>query len=109
MTFVRIWRFRAVAETVSEFREAYAPAGPWARLFAGAPGYLGTELLESATDATTFVTIDRWESEEAWTAFLTRQSKEYAALDARCAGLTVEETEIGAFRMATAGSEPERR
>ena len=100
MTFIRIWRFRALAERVEEFREAYGPAGDWARLFKSVPGYLGTELLESATDRSAFVTIDRWESEEAWTGFLAQRSETYAALDARCAGLTVEETEIGAFRVA---------
>jgi len=95
--FVRIWQFRARADKTTEFRDAYGPGGAWAMLFRRGPGYLGTELFESTTDATTYITVDRWESAEAWQAFLCAWSEDYAALDERCGALTVTEAEIAVF------------
>ena len=100
--FVRIWRFRAQAGKAAEFRDAYGPGGAWALLFLRGSGYLGTELYESTTEAATFLTVDRWESAEAWEAFLRAWPEDYAALDEMCERLTATEAEIGAFR--TAGS-----
>lgn len=96
--FVRIWLFRARPDKAAEFRAAYGSPGAWASLFRRAPGYLGTELLESTTDPTTYLTVDRWESAEAWAAFLRAWPEEYAALDRRCESLTAAEEEVGAFR-----------
>jgi len=76
--FVLIWRFRALAGKAAEFRDAYGPGGAWA-LFGRGAGYLGTELFESATDAATYLTVDRWESAEAWQEFLQAWPEDYAA------------------------------
>jgi heme-degrading monooxygenase HmoA len=95
---VRIWQFRTLPDRAGEFRAAYGPAGPWAALFRRAAGYLGTELLESVTDPNTFLTMDRWDSDESWAAFLRAWGEDYAELDRRCESLTVEELEIGVFR-----------
>jgi len=92
-----LWRFRARAEKVDEFRRVYAGDGDWARLFARAPGYRGTELLEDVDGPRTFVVIDRWESREAYERFRSEFSVEYVALDEACCELTEEETEIGRF------------
>ena len=94
---VRIWQFRARPDKRAEFLAAYGAAGAWATLFGRAAGYLGTELLESATDPTLYVTVDRWESAEAWAAFLESWSEAYAALDQQCESLTSAEVEVGAF------------
>jgi heme-degrading monooxygenase HmoA len=95
--FVRIWQFRTAPEHAAEFRRVYGGDGDWAQLFRRAVGYRSTELLESTTDPHTFVTIDRWDSEEAWKTFLERWRERYDALDARCAALTLGETELGTF------------
>jgi heme-degrading monooxygenase HmoA len=95
--FVRIWQFRARPEKAGEFQTVYGSSGAWAQLFGRAAGYLGTELLESATDSATFLTVDRWESAEAWAAFLSAWPEEYAALDRQCEPLTVVEMEVGTF------------
>jgi heme-degrading monooxygenase HmoA len=97
--FVRIWQFRARADKTTEFRECYAPGGAWAVLFRRGGGYLGTELFASTTDAATFITVDRWESTEAWQAFLRAWSEDYSALNEMCGELTVAEVELGAFRV----------
>jgi hypothetical protein len=65
--FVRIWQFRVAPEKADEFRRVY------------------------------FLTIDRWDSAEAWAAFRRAWGDEYAALDRRCQELTVAEGEIGTF------------
>ena len=103
--FVRIWRFQARPDRLTEFRSAYGALGEWARLFRRARGYLGTELLESITDPTAYVTVDRWESAEAWEAFLRAWRDDYAALDRRCEPLTLAEAEVGTFQ-APAGAAP---
>ena len=44
-----------------------------------------------------YVTIDRWESEEAYRAFRARFAGEHDAVDRACEALTVEETPLGAY------------
>lgn len=95
--FVRIWQFRVQPEKVAEFRAAYGTDGSWVQLFRRVAGYLGTDLLESTSEPNTFVTFDRWESAEAWAAFLRAWGEDYATLDHRCDGLSIEEVEWGAF------------
>lgn len=97
--FIRLWQFRTSPEQAARFRTVYGPGGPWASLFGNEPGFLGTELLESATDPTTFLTLDRWASREAWEAFRARWSEEYGALDRECEDLTISELEIGSFQV----------
>jgi heme-degrading monooxygenase HmoA len=96
--FIRIWQFRVASEKADEFREVYGPDGAWATLFRRETGFLGTELLHSTTHPNIFLTLDRWISPEAWAAFLRTWGDEYAALDRRCAGLSVSEGEIGTFQ-----------
>jgi heme-degrading monooxygenase HmoA len=96
--FVRIWQFRVPSEKADEFREVYGSAGAWATLFRREAGFLGTELLNSTTHPNIFVTIDRWISPEAWAAFLRAWGDEYAAMDRRCAELSVAQGEIGSFQ-----------
>jgi heme-degrading monooxygenase HmoA len=96
--FLRVWQFRVPSEKADEFREVYGPAGAWAQLFRRDAGFLGTELLHSAIHPNIFLTVDRWDSEESWAAFLRAWGEEYSALDRSCALLTVAEGEIGTFQ-----------
>jgi heme-degrading monooxygenase HmoA len=95
--FVRIWQFHTKADCEAGFRATYGSLGAWAELFRRGAGYLGTELLESTADPTIYITVDRWESAEAWQAFLREWSEDYDALDRTCEELTLDEAEIGAF------------
>ena len=87
-------RWNVPTEHVVAFRAAYGSDGDWARLFARADGYLGTELL---FDGVRHLTIDRWRTRADFEAFKARYSAEYEALDARCDALTGSETRLGAF------------
>jgi heme-degrading monooxygenase HmoA len=95
--FIVIWRFEVAEEKVAAFEAAYGPEGVWARLFRSSPEYHGTELLRDAYVPGTYLTIDRWSSEEAYRAFRKEHDAEYEALDRECDALTGRETRIGAF------------
>lgn len=112
--FVRIWQFRVSTDKADEFRAVYSSDGEWARLFQRETAFLGTELLQSTTHPNIFLTIDRWDSAEAWAAFLRAWGDEYAALDRRCQEWTFAEGEIGTFgavpeSLVPTGQVPKRR
>ena len=94
--YLIVWKFQILPERRSEFLRRYASEGEWSRLFARAMGWQGTTLvaLEGTTDI--FLTIDRWESLDAWHRFRADFATEYEALDLACAGLTLMEERVGA-------------
>ena len=92
---VILWRFRARPGREADFERAYGDDGLWSRLFRQSEGYLGTELMRG-TDGT-YLTIDRWSTEDAYRAFKDLEAVRYAELDAHCEALTVEETWLGAI------------
>lgn len=82
-------------ERLAAFEKIYGSQGAWAELFRKEKGYLGTELLRDSTHPQRYITIDRWTSPEAYESFLSQWKSEYARLDARCEGLTAQETLLG--------------
>lgn len=99
--YATVWEFRVRADRREEFERDYGPGGSWAQLFRQAAGYVGTELLRDRSDALRYLTIDRWTSLEAYRAFRAEFAQAYAALDERCAGLTVHEAALGEYDPAT--------
>ena len=95
--YVYIWEFVVSAEHASAFERAYGPSGDWVQLFRRAPGYLRTELHRDRLQPQRFITIDYWESKEAWEGFRARFAEEFEALDDGCAAWTTSEIEIGRF------------
>jgi len=92
-----IWEF-AVAEGEREgFERAYAPSGPWAKLFAEGEGFLETRLLRSKESSGVYQTIDRWASREAYAEFKRTFASRYDDLDEEVGGLSRRETYIGLF------------
>jgi len=63
---VRIWEYVVRSSAVAAFAELYGPGGRWVQHFSAYDGFLATELLTDASDATRFVTIDRWEWADAY-------------------------------------------
>lgn len=92
--FAIVWRYSVPTEQAPQFVDAYGPAGDWARLFAMAPGYAGTELIVCDDDGT-FVTVDRWETRSAFDKFVEVHRVGYDELDQRLASLTTDEALIG--------------
>ena len=92
-----MWEYEVVPEQLSSFETTYGPAGEWVQLFRLAPGYLRTELHRDRSRSTRFVTIDYWESRDAWAAFRARFAAEFETLDAKCEAWTTSERELGCF------------
>jgi heme-degrading monooxygenase HmoA len=95
--YAYLWEFLVEPGQRGEFEQQYGPRGAWVSLFRQAPGYLGTWLLRDAADPRRFITVDRWHSAAAYQSFRSAFARQYAELDARCAGLTVTETCLGSF------------
>jgi heme-degrading monooxygenase HmoA len=95
--FVVVWQFEIAEDQVAAFEAAYSPDGTWARLFRSSPSYLGTELLRDAFVPGSYLTVDRWKSEEDFRAFRRDHDQDYEVLDRACDELTRRETRIGAY------------
>lgn len=95
--FVVVWRFEIAEEKMAGFEAAYGPEGAWSKLFRTSPDYKGTELLRDAYVPGSYLTIDRWTSEEAFRAFRKQHDGEYEKLDRQCDALTGRETRVGAY------------
>ena len=95
--FVVVWQFEIAEEKVAAFEAAYGPEGAWAQLFRNSPNYLGTELLRDSYIPFTYLTIDRWASEDDFRAFRKDHDTEYEVLDRASDSLTSRETRIGAY------------
>lgn len=100
--YTYLWEFIVEPEHLAEFERQYGPQGPWVELFRQATGYIQTLLLRDSTDSHRFVTIDRWESADAYRRFRSVFSRQYAELDRRCEKLTTRETLLGNFDESTA-------
>jgi heme-degrading monooxygenase HmoA len=59
------------------FEQVYGPDGEWASFFRQGRGYVGTELLRDLEVPGRYLVVDRWESAEAYNAFVAAQREEY--------------------------------
>jgi heme-degrading monooxygenase HmoA len=61
----------------AEFERVYGIDGEWAEFFREGQGYVGTELLRDAEAPGRYLVIDRWESADAYNAFVAERREEY--------------------------------
>ena len=92
-----IWEFRVKAGREAEFERRYGPEGDWAQLFRRSRAYRGTELLRDTAEPGRYLTLDRWQSAEAFEEFKRSNAEDYAALDRECEALTESELCLGWF------------
>ena len=90
-----LWRYDVLPERAADFERAYKSDGDWAKLFAKAEGYLGTDLLREREGV--YLTIDRWRAQEDFDNFLAAHRHAYDALDKICDGWTIMEVKLGVF------------
>ena len=102
--FVILWEFRAKEGREKEFETIYGPHGDWALLFRRSDAYRLTELWADPGQPRRFLTLDRWESREAYESFRSQCLPEYEALDRRCEALTDGEVHLGSFEVREADS-----
>ena len=95
MTHVRLWRFEVGPAEEQRFISAYRADGDWARLFATAPGFIRTELWRDGDGV--YLTVDHWDSVQAFERFQAGQGEEYRRLDAELEGIAGIESFVGAF------------
>ena len=55
----------------------FGPDGEWAQFFRRGVGYIGTELLRDVETAGRYLVVDRWESADAYNAFVAERREEY--------------------------------
>ena len=91
------WQYTVKPEHTDEFRAVYGPEGDWATLFASDPAYHGTTLLQQCGEPRICLTIDRWESEQAFMRFKQACADAYARIDASCEAFTESETYLGSY------------
>jgi heme-degrading monooxygenase HmoA len=92
-----VWEFFADPRRIRDFEFAYGQYGDWVKLFRTAPGYIRTELHHDLSNPLRYLTIDYWESREAWEKFRARSAKAFEEIDARCESLTTQENDLGRF------------
>lgn len=92
-----VWEFRVRDGCTEEFERLYGPDGEWSKLFREGEGWRGTELWRDESLPRRYITLDRWESAEAYRQFKRDFRQAYEALDARCQALSESEKKIGEF------------
>jgi heme-degrading monooxygenase HmoA len=61
----------------AEFERVYGSDGEWAQFFRTGRGFLGTELLRDVETPGRYLVVDRWESADAYNAFVAENREEY--------------------------------
>ena len=61
----------------AEFERVYGPDGEWAEFFRQGRGYIGTELLRDVEASGRYLVVDRWDSADAYNAFVAERREEY--------------------------------
>ena len=98
--FLALWEFEVKPGCEERFEKAYGPAGDWARLFRSDSNYRETRLLRDSLRTAIYLTLDFWNSREAYEQFMAAHKEEYKALDAGGEELTSKERRIGWYELA---------
>ena len=89
--FLTLWEFEVKSGCEELFEQAYGPEGRWVGLFRRDARYRGTRLLRDLGRERVYVTMDSWESRQAYEEFRRQRAAEYAEVDKKCDRLTVGE------------------
>ena len=95
--YTYIWEYTIHPAFEHKFVAAYGTEGEWVQLFCRHQGYIRTEFFRDIENPDRFVTIDHWESREAWQAFRESADAAFRELDERCSRYTLKERELGTF------------
>ena len=94
-----IWEFTIRPASRAEFELHYGSKGTWAQLFRRHPEYRGSTLSRDTEDPNRFLTVDTWNSLEAYQAFVSQYTEEYHRLDEVCEQLTEQEICHGYYEL----------
>jgi heme-degrading monooxygenase HmoA len=65
------------ARDPADFERVYGADGEWAEFFRAGAGYVGTELLRDIETPGRYLVVDRWDTREAYQAFIDAHRDEY--------------------------------
>lgn len=80
-----------------EFERVYGSDGDWARFFRAGQGYIGTEVLKDVEQPGRYLVVDRWESRDAYNAFVAEHREDYMRRVDETAYLYDQELRFGTF------------
>ena len=103
--FVALWEYEVKPGYEKRFEKAYGPDGDWVRLFRGDLHYQETRLVREAFRLGVYLTMDFWNSREAYEKFIATHRGEYKALDAAGEELTNSERRLGWYELVEATSQ----
>jgi heme-degrading monooxygenase HmoA len=97
--FLALWEYEVKPGCEERFEKIYGPEGAWARLFRSDPHYHQMRLVRDAFRQSVYLTMDFWESREAYDAFMAGHRPEYKEIDATGEEMTVKEQRLGWFEV----------
>ena len=97
--FVALWEYEVKSGGEERFENAYGPDGEWARLFRNDSSYSETRLLRDPFRPAIYLTLDFWNSREAYEQFMAIHKDKYKMLDAAGEELTSKERRIGWYEL----------
>jgi len=100
--FVALWEFEVKPGDEEKFEKVYGADGAWAKLFLQDPQYRGTRLVKDVERDRVYLTLDFWETRDAYEKFKEENAAEYERIDRECEGMTVREVKIGEYSRAKA-------
>jgi len=95
--FVALWEFEVKPGCEEKFERVYGADGSWAKLFSRDPQYRGTRLVKDVERERVYLTLDFWETRDAYEKFKKENAGEYGRIDRECEGITVRENRVGEF------------
>jgi hypothetical protein len=98
--FLALWEYEVKPGCEERFENAYGPGGGWVRLFRSDSNYLETRLLRDPFRPAVYVTLDFWNSRQAYQEFMAGHQDQYEELDAAGREVTGKECRIGLFEVA---------
>ena len=93
--FLALWEFEVKRGSEKKFEEVYGADGAWAKLFLQDSQYRGTRLVKDVERERVYLTLDFWETREAYESFKKEHAAEYERIDKECEGMTDHERVVG--------------
>ena len=95
MSLAVVFEYEVDPAGAAAFEAVYGGDGEWARYFAGAEGYLGTEMVRGEDGR--YLVIDRWRSAADYDAFLSANADAYGSRTQATMRLWLRERALGGF------------
>ena len=95
--FVALWEFEVKPGSEEKFEKVYGADGAWAKLFSTDAQYRRTRLVKDVEREGVYLTLDFWETREAFEKFKKDNAEEYERIDKECEGMTTREQKIGEY------------